>query len=486
MIFFCAGPLLGSKSVFDCDLVKLNIINNHIESYICRVTSAPSDNSQEELYEELLKVRDGKILENAKHENLLALVTSLPLITTSYDNLDERAALNLANAKYYLANFFPDSQESQIFYQESYYLYSLLARRSFQENIKNASSTNMDRLLNEGKIRLVTQKQTTQSERLLPIVNEICQTTMDTLETMLHGIPDLLLSNFEGFGITLENTDRENLLKKLETHNKKFLVDERNKFKEETLERALKLNRRELEEEAFLINSVPIIEFTDTHLASLTHLIDKIIYFVHTTPLMKGRIPVLVPVGRSVSWIVKLWGKLPLNELNVDIPAMVHILASGLSNTTPTHNQKIGYKDYLDQLGFGEYESEHEVFLLDVSETGASLQKMQSLIEDLYPGLEKHTQNIALLYDGDTTDLQQTRVCYMDNSLREPMFAKHSEKQYYCPFQTFYPEDWEKGLSYFSPHEGAIKFEKIMDDWVEKAGYLQVFSMMEPLFSKGT
>lgn len=454
IMLFGSGPLLGSHGVFDCDERKLNTINHYLEPCIRAVASNNSDENQKELYTALLNVRDGTVLKDAQHESLLALVSVLPMITKTYEGLDERAALNLANAKYYLANEFPDSQEAQILYQESYYLYSLLSRRTSREDIKKASNKNMNKLLNEEKVRLVTQTQTTQEEVLMPIIEEQVENFTKQLNVIYQGIP-----NYES-----------------------LIRAEINKFKEEMLKDLLSVNRGIEEEKALQTNPIPDIELTETHLSSLTHILEQVIYFIHTTPLMKNRHPVLVPVGRSVAWIVKLWEKLPLHELNVEIPPMTHILASGLSKTSPTKNQKLAYKSYLDQLGFGEYGPDHEIFFLDVSETGATFQRIQVLIEELYPELENHTQNIALLYNGDTTNLEQTRVCYMEDFLREPMFAKHSEKQYYCPFPTFYPENWERGLSDFSVPEGALKFEEIMDKWIEKEGYSSNFSMISALF----
>ena len=86
-------------------------------------------------------------------------------------------------------------------------------------------------------------------------------------------------------------------------------------------------------------------------------------------------------------------------------------------------------------------------------------------MEEFYPNLRGCLQHLAITYDQETTDLPCARQVYMPHSLRNTLFAKHEEKQYYCPDPTFYPHDWDNpdALEGFEVPEGAQQWQVKMD-----------------------
>ncbi len=307
-----------------------------------------------------------------------------------------------------------------------------------------------------------------------PIVSTQFDTIEESMKPFLAFMPELAIGFFEKMGMNITPEMREEMLTKMRgqaTENASELRALREQAEEKVIENIVSsmgsFNPGVLEKEQASQRSIPTISFGDYHLEAMTHLLGQLYLTVKETPLLRGRIPVVIPVGRSISWLVKLHEMLdPTLQTGVEFK---HILASGLNGLRPTPSQKIGYKGYLDGLGFeGLEDGQHELLFLDVSESGQTLTTMKSLVEELYSPLLNHTQHLAILYDEETTDLPCARIIRMSDDLRPVMFAKHSEKQYYCPHPTFYPHDWETPeiLDDFVVPKGARDWEGKMQDWL--------------------
>jgi|GEM_PF-5817248 len=411
---------------------------------------------QEVFYKRLIKVRNGEVDNDIKKTDIatyMTLVIFLKYITSSQNNLDQRASLNRANALVALAKLSSHTKERNRFYSEAYYLYTILSNRADQSDVTRAATKNAQKLLDAEKIRQrarapLKMASMTEDPELMSIIRAEVNAQFVILEKAM--------GTFTGqFFDILQNQLRQN----------------KEKLIQQTISDLMLKTPRAQEERRAVERVVQNILLQNEHLNEMTHLLGQLYLSVKDTPLLRGRRPVVVPVGRSVSWLVELHKALD-STLRTGIE-FKHILASGLRTLEPTASQKSGYKSYLDGLGFNELEEENtELIFFDVSETGQTLISIKSFIEELYPGLKNHTQHFALLYTERTIDLPCARIGYMPDSLRPIMFSKHNEKQYYCRYPTFYPHDWETPgvIGEFVVPKGALEWGERMNIWTKGEG----------------
>ncbi|HBN23113.1 MAG TPA: hypothetical protein DD412_07735, partial [Holosporales bacterium] len=415
------------------------------------------------------------------------LMVFLRDIISPEESLDQRAIFNKANAIVALADLSSCDEEKRYFYHEAYYIYTLLSKMADQPSVQKAASNNVRKLLKTKKIkqreRAVLEKAVMpKSEELTPIVSSFVESHFGDIESrmqpFLDGVPEMVLGFFQQMGIEFtEEMRAETLSKMKESKTREYpeLLRLRKKEEEKMTDQivhSMSTRTPGMQEKKIAITKpVPKILLKDIHLEAMAHLLGQVYLSVKQTPLLRGRTPVVIPVGRSVSWLVELHKMLD-STLKTGIEFR-HILASGLRNLEPTTPQKIGYKSYLGGLGFEELEkSKVELIFLDVSETGQTLISIKAFVEELFPGLENHTQHFAILYGEETTDLPCARIAYMPNGLRPIMFAKHNEKQHYCPHPTFYPHDWEtpEVIGEFRVPKGALEWEERMKIWAKGEG----------------
>lgn len=463
------------------DIEKMSFL----EAFLDLGSLKHEESPQEALYTRLLKVRDGEADDRVEKTDLatyMTLMLFLKDIISPEENLDQRAALNRANTMVALGDRSSFDEEKRHFYHEAYYIYTLLSKIGGQSNIKKTASNNIHKLLKAKKIKQrervdLEEAVMPKAEELTPVVSSVVATQFDDLELMMQpfidGMPDMMLGVFQKMGIELAPEMRQEILlniKAKESERNAELLKLRKREEEKITDQIVESISTETpgmyEKKMAQIKSVPTISLRDIHLEAMAHLLGQVYLSVKQTPLLRGRTPVVVPVGRSVSWLLEMHKMLnPTLKTGIEFR---HILASGLRTLEPTISQKAGYKKYLDSLGFDELEKGNvELIFLDVSESGQTLISIKAFVEELYPGLENHTQHFAILYGDETTDLPCARVGYMSHILRPVMFAKHSEKQYYCPHPTFYPQDWEtpEVLDEFVVPKGALEWQEIMQDW---------------------
>ncbi len=441
---------------------------------------------QQVLYARLLNVRDGTADSRVKSTDIathMTLMIFLKDIVSPEESLDQRAALNRANTMVFLADLASQNEEKRHFYHEAYYLYTLLANTADQPKVQKAASNNAQKLLKRKKIKQRKRVKLEEAcmlkpETLAPIVSSAVGSRFDDLEEMmkpfLAGIPEMVSHTFENMGIKL-GPDMLKKMQEISFEESPVVLSLRKEQEKKVTDQVMLAmsseTPRDREEKMATLKPVPKILLEDVHLEAMTHLLGQIYLSVKETPLLRGRTPVVVPVGRSVSWLVELHKALD-STLKTGIE-FKHILASGLRTLEPTTSQKAGYKKYLDNLGFDELEESNvELIFLDVSESGQTLISIKNFVEELYPGLRNQTQHFAILYGEETTDLPCARVAYMPHQLRPVMFAKHDEKQYYCLRPTFYPHDWEtpEVIDDFVIPKGALEWQEMMRDWTQGEG----------------
>lgn len=474
-------------SIGKAEEAKMRLLETFLDLKSLRSKESP----QGALYARLLKVRNGKADHRVKRTDIATYITLMTFfgdIVSPEESLDQRATLNRANALVSLADLASHDMEKRHLYYEAYYLYTLLSNTADRPNIKEAAHNNAQKLLKTEKIITRARKELKKavmpkSEELIPLVNSAVKSQLDDIEAMrqplLDTVLELVLGGLQEKGIKLTEEMRSEIRLGMQEESQKEDPD------------LLKLRKREekdlanqvisaigsrtpgmREKEIALTKPVPMIMLKDSHLEAMTHLLGQVYLTVKRTPLLRGRMPVVIPVGRSVSWLVKLHEMLePTCKIDIEFR---HILASGLQNLEPTTPQKLGYKKYLDSLGFDKLEKDNnvELIFLDVAESGQTLMSIKSFVEELYPGLENHTQHFAISYGEQTTDLPCARIGYMPHALRPVMFAKHNEKQHYCPHPPFYPHDWENPemIGEFVVPKGALEWEEKMQTWVKGQG----------------
>jgi len=474
-----------SRSIMDIgktEGAKMVLLEKALDLESLKDESSP----QQVLYARLLNVRDGTADGRVKSTDIatyMTLMIFLQDIVSPEESLDQRAALNRANAMVALADLASQNEEKRHFYHEAYYLYTLLSNTADQPKVQKAASHNAQKLLKSKKIKQRERVKLEEAgmlkpETLAPIVSSAVKSQFDSLEEMMNpflaGIPEMVSHTFQSMGVKLT----PDMLKKmqgmsLEEHP--GLLSLRKEHEKKVTDQVMSVmsseTPRDREEQMATLKSVPKILLEDVHLEAMSHLLGQVYLSVKETPLLRGRTAMVVPVGRSVSWLVELHKALD-STLKTGIE-FKPILASGLRTLEPTTSQKVGYKKYLDSRGFDELEEGNvELIFLDVSESGQTLISIKNFVEELYPGLRNKTQHFAILYGEETTDLPCARVTYMPHRLRPVMFAKHDEKQYYCLRPTFYPHDWEtpEVIDDFVIPKGALEWQEMMRDWAQGEG----------------
>ncbi len=448
--------------------------------------------NQKKLYEALTKIRKGEVkgIDSKAPETLILLMAYFPLIRTLEDNLDKRAMFNLANCKVNYADQDPNQSMKAILYQDAFYLYTCLMDAFPEQAYKNSQC-----LLKLQKIQNVISNPKNQRQ-LISGAKHVTRALEECLDQSINTNFDYMLEDYQRRTSLLtshllsflpSNTHGEVLdeISKINESTHLQIEQEVNKEKYKCRERVIEKyfphppsEREHLAlEQAMISGKVPDLNLTDEILKKLLSAWGNVLKMAHETPLIGARKPVIIPIGRSVHLFAALHNKIG-DLFHSQVPVR-HILASGLSEYEPTLEQRFHYQNYLNTIGFDKFTDQDELLLVDVCETGSTLQQVQRIIEELYPQVKGHTQFLVLLYDKLTMDLAKARAIHLSADLMDSLFAKHNEKSFYCAYPTFYPQDWvnwSTHLAQFKVPEGARKFDVQIDEWIRKGGHTDVIN----------
>lgn len=199
-----------------------------------------------------------------------------------------------------------------------------------------------------------------------------------------------------------------------------------------------------------------------------------------TTHCPSGINPMVIVIGRSPAWLVK-YNELLQGPYKID---MIHVLGTGLRLEEINAEQMASYHQYMRSLGIGALESEQTrrpILLLDVAETGRSLQRMAEILIQGFPGLKDRLQFLAMMYAPSTLNLPKSRVLYISSALSHVLFAKHSELAQMCPFPPLYPSqfsNWEKETTAFQAPAGARRLEAELKDLMARGDHLPLLTAL--------
>lgn len=183
--------------------------------------------------------------------------------------------------------------------------------------------------------------------------------------------------------------------------------------------------------------------------------------------------PMVIVIGRSPSWLVKYSDLLP-PEYKID---MIHVLGTGLRLEEISVAQMESYHKYMRFLGIGDLESQKQrpILLLDVAETGRSLQRMAEILTQGFPALKNRLQFLSMMFAPDTLNLPKSRVLYISPALSQVLFAKHNELAQICPFPQLYLSqfsNWQKEITEFRAPEGALRLEAELKEAIQNGRHL--------------
>ena len=148
-LFSCKS--FSSSSGTDLSDVNEKKLMNHILTFI------ETDYTDKDLYEELIRIRNGTAIKGIKKDDkgtYIVLVSAFPIITSSDNNLDQRAALNRASAFVRLADLQKQIVQKSRFHQKAYYIYTMISERGRTEQLRKAAHNNLTKLLNSNKIEV--------------------------------------------------------------------------------------------------------------------------------------------------------------------------------------------------------------------------------------------------------------------------------------------------------------------------------------------
>ncbi len=455
---------------------------------------------QDKLFVRLKLIRDGNAVKGIGGKDKTALLVQyiyLTKITSRKEDLDQRAALTLANATVALVenNHVPPLQHSK-FLQDAFYLYSLLAERG-NDIIKHAATNNRDRLLLNKQFQDQKQPNTLRQVRPVTAVemlkieydkileglslatNRVFDAAKKTSINIGQAMAKDLLANSDE-QVSQDDIDRyvaqiNGLVIEKGTDGAKQIILQNHQQQALTIAQFVvassmqgreMITLREAEESQAAGKVVPTIPVPDSVWDAMFNLLAQIYILKIETPLLGEKVPLIVPIGRSVSWLFEMH-ELIEPELQTGIE-MRHILASGLSKYEPTPDQKEGYKRYLSSKGFDDLDN-REIILLDVCDTGQTLRAMKDLLPELFPELAGRIQSISILYEGTTSSVPCTRVVRMNDPLKGIIFAKHAANRFYNPHPMFFPDEWVNGgpSEDFKVDPRATLWRKKLKTWTE-------------------
>tara|TARA_A100000171_G_C2136375_1_gene150579 strand:+ start:312 stop:1868 length:1557 start_codon:yes stop_codon:yes gene_type:complete len=438
--------------------------------------------TQEAYFAKLRDLRDGKVpgIHTDDFVSLFLLSSELRALKTPENHLNERAALNLANTLVRIAKHLKGPRASNM-YQEAYCLYTLLQKRAHHAGVVKAATNNAGKLIVDNQITQADQRELVPAVKTVPeaIARETTEKHFDQLEEQFAPLESILrqtvIRAFEDRGIQFTPKMRQVMMKEARSVARRpDLLAIKERAIDDTVGKIASIplpSPAEMEKEEAAKKPVAEIHVSDETFFDLYRLLKTVYNLSKQTLTLDGRKPLIVPLGRSVAWLVKLHEKLNPSDVQ-----FAHILGSGLRNYAPLPEQIAAYKAYLDSLGFAEFVTNRELIFLDTAETGQSLITIQNLFEQMYPETVGHIQRIALMYSRTTIDLPQTRNCYLSPLLMELLFAKHSDRAGFSPYDVFYPQDWEKGdpMTRFEVPDGAQRIDAQLQAWVDAGKHKEV------------
>ena len=327
------------------------------------------------------------------------------------------------------------------FYQEAYCLFTLLAERATLDNVRKASLKNTKKLLKNGRITPAKS----------PFAKSVLASNIITKEIARDVV--------------------EEDVKRIESENKKsFNPKARQDYIDVLINMIIgKEIPSPISVEREKAASMPSVSLSVTNKTfdQLNTLLQNVYNALKKTTILDDRQIVLVPIGRSVGWLIKLHEKLEQKQSSGI--TYRHILGSGLYKYLPTKRQKTAYKSYLDLLGFNSLATSSEFVFLDIADTGTSLKAFQNLVEELYPEAKNHTQLIAIMDSWSTISLSKARILHLPLYLRKFLVSKHLNYEKFSPFSIFYPHDWPKGdpMKTFNVPEEAQEIDQRLQKWVD-------------------
>lgn len=414
-----------------------------------------------ELYKKGITLRNGKVngLEDVTVERLIFQYICFKNVRILEENLHLRAMHNQASTIYMLGDELkklPNAKDYNkqilpIVYQEAWYLFSLAGFAESKNNLKKLREENLIDFVIENPELEKKFGKTSYTETLKNILKQQEEKIIGNLRRELQeetgALPGKMAAKF------FEEDIRSNL----EKINAEILSEPYHLTLESSGEKE--------------IHDVKPIVFNHETFSDLARLFNQLIVNVKTTPqlLPEEPKPVTVFIGRSISWLSVMQQYLE-DQLPKDMQFQ-HALISGLRREPLSSEEKENYKKYLDSLGFDTLDKSTPLLITDVAETGTSLQRYgEDILKPLY-GFT-NIQYLAMMFPGQTIDLERARVIYVTDRLAHIMFAKHQTNAIYCPFSPFYPSQWSQWEIYtqvFRPHLEALKLKNQLEEWLESS-----------------
>ncbi len=134
------------------EMLKMNIL----AAFLDLQSLASEHEPQKTFYGRLIHVRNGTANSRVKKTDIatyMTLMIFLKEITSPKEGLDQRAALNRANVFVALGDLATNPDEKRHFYQEGYYLYTVLSNTADQVRVQQASKINIQKLIRTKKLR---------------------------------------------------------------------------------------------------------------------------------------------------------------------------------------------------------------------------------------------------------------------------------------------------------------------------------------------